>query len=164
MAEQNDPVVYLDVKDLAHDLQEISELSPEQITNNILHDFGKSITQKAQENAPRKTGRLASSISYTVNGDQLVIEVKAPYGMYQEFGTGTRGEFNGSAYTIKPKKGKYLKFKAGGRTIYTKQVTHPGIPARPFLRPAVTEALGPLFDKLAERGQAMILKGPNSNL
>lgn len=161
---KSDPVVYLDVKDLAHDLQQVSDLSPEQITSNILNDFGGRITQLAQEKAPRKTGRLASSISYVVNRDQLIIEVKAPYGMYQEFGTGTRGEFNGQPYTIRPKKKQYLKFRAGNRTIYTKVVHHPGIPAHPFLRPAVTEALGALFDKLAERGQAMILKGPNSAL
>ena len=159
-----EPVVYLDIKDLVKDLSTISQMSTEQITENVLSDIGRSIAELARQKAPRDTGALASSIGYEVVGDRLTIEVKVPYGMYQEFGTGSRGEFSGSSYEIRPKNAKYLKFQAGGRTIYTKKVTHPGVKAQPFLRPAVTESMGPLFDKLADRGQAMILKGPNSVL
>ena len=160
----NKPVVYLDIKNLVKDLSEISELSTDEITKNVLHDIGGKIVELAKKKAPIDTGKLKSSISYSVNGDQLVIEVKAPYGMYQEFGTASRGEFPGQPYKIKPKKGKYLVFRVNGRKVYAKEVTHPGVAAQPYLRPAVTEALGPLFDKLAENGQAMILKGPKSKL
>lgn len=160
----NDPVVFLDIKDLVKDLTEISELSTEQITKNVLNDIGGKIVALAKKKAPKKTGKLAQSISYTVDGERLVIEVKAPYGMYQEFGTASKGEFGGSPYKIRPKNGKYLVFKVKGKTVYAKEVTHPGVAAQPYLRPAVTESLGPLFDALAKRGQASILRGPKSTL
>ena len=160
----SEPIVFLDIKDLVRDLEEISELSSDQITKNVLNDIGGDIVKLAKEKAPVDTGKLQRSISYTVNEDRLVIEVKATYGMYQEFGTASRGEFGGKPYTIKPKNGKYLVFKVKGKTVYAREVIHPGVKAQPFLRPAVTESLGPLFDKLAERGQASILKGPKSKL
>ena len=160
----SEPVVYLDIKDLVRDLEEISSLSSDRITKNVLNDIGGDIVKLAAEKAPVDTGALKQSISYTVNEDRLVIEVKAKYGMFQEFGTASRGEFGGQPYKIKPKNGKYLVFKVKGKTVFAKEVIHPGVKAQPFLRPAVTESLGPLFDKLAERGQASILKGPNSAL
>jgi len=160
-----DPVFYLDVTELANDLSEISELTPAQITENILRDVGSRIVDNARQRAPKKTGRLSTSISFKVTkGSKLEIDVGAPYGTYQEFGTGTRGEFPGRPYVITPKQAKVLRFTAGGKTVYTRKVTHPGIPARPYLRPAAIEEVGPLLDKLTEKGQALIIKGPNSAL
>ena len=160
-----DPVFYFDVTELANDLSTISELTPAQITENILQDVGSRIVDNARQRAPKKTGKLSSSITYKVtNGTKLEVDVSVPYGTYQEFGTGTRGEYPGRPYIITPKQAKVLRFTAGGQTIYTKRVNHPGIPARPYLRPAAQEELGTLLDKLSEKGQAMIVKGPNSAL
>ena len=158
------PVVYFDVSELVKDLSTISKLSTEQITENIFEDFGSRIQASAQEKAPVKTGVLKESIQYKVNGGTLTIEATAPYAEFQEFGTATRGEFPKGPYIIRPKKAKYLVFSIDGKQIRTKKVIHPGIPAHPYLRPAAMEVMGPLLDKLADRGQAMILKGPNSTL
>lgn len=160
----NEPVIYFDITALVRDLKQVSELTTEQITENVLQDIGKEITINAQQRAPVKTGKLRQSIHYFVRGGTLTIDASAEYAPFIEFGTGSRGEFPGKPYVIKPKKGKYLVFKAGGKTIYTKQVTHPGIAAQPYLRPAAIDVMGPLLDKLAERGQALIVKGPNSAL
>lgn len=158
------PVVYLDLSDLSKDLAEISDLRPEQITENIFRDIGPEIEQRARDNAPVDTGELRDSISHHVDGTTLTIRVGKEYGMYQEFGTASRGEWPGQPYTILPKKGKYLKFKVNGKWVFAKKVTHPGVKPQPFLRPAVMETLGDLLDKLAERGQGYILKGPRSTL
>ena len=158
------PVVYMDITDLVKDLDEISELRPEQITENIFKDLGPEIVQKAKEKAPVDTGELKDSITHEVTGTSLTITVGAAHGLYQEFGTASRGEFPGQPYEIKPKKGKYLKFKVGDKTVFAKKVKHPGVAPQPFLRPAFMDTLGDLYGKLAERGQAMILKGPRSSL
>lgn len=157
-------VVYTDVEKLAKDLEKISELTAEEITQNIMYDLGPRIIMNAAQRAPRKTGQLANSIAFRVNGSTLEILAKAPYGNYQEFGTASRGEFGGSPYTIVPRKGKRLRFSVGGKTVYARKVTHPGIRPRPYMRPAAIEELGPLMKELLDRGQALIVKGPNSAL
>lgn len=159
-----DPIAYVDISDLAKDLQAISSLSTGQITENIFRDYGAKIEALAKEKAPHKTGALRSSITHQASQNTLEISANTAYAMYQEFGTASRGEFGGSPYTITPKKGKYLIFYVNGKKVVTKKVTHPGIPAHPYLRPAVQEGFGELYEKLAERGQAMILKGPHSDL
>jgi len=42
-------------------------------------------------------------------------------------------------HVIRPKRKKALKFKMGGRTVIVRKVNHPGNPARPWLRRAMTE-------------------------
>ncbi|TXH57698.1 MAG: HK97 gp10 family phage protein [Desulfurellales bacterium] len=159
-----DSIAYVDIRELVSDLKTISNLSTGEITENIFRDYGAKIEALAKQKAPHKTGALKSSITHHASQETLEIVAGVDYAMYQEFGTASRGEFNGAPYTITPKKGQYLVFYVNGKKVVTRKVTHPGIPAHPYLRPAVQEAFGELFVKLAERGQAMILKGPNSDL
>ena len=57
------------------------------------------------------------------------------YGYWLEFGTGP--------YTIRPKRGKYLSWQnADGEWLFATEVHHPGIAARPWLRPAVLKVKG----------------------
>ena len=161
----NESVIYFDISALVSDLKTVSELSTEQITENVLQDIGSKIVAEAKQRSPVKTGHLRDSISYIVQDGTLKIEASATYADYIEFGTGSRGEFNGSPYVIKPKKrGGVLVFKVGGQTVFARKVTHPGIKAQPYLRPAAMEVMGPLLEKLADRGQALIVKGPKSAL
>ena len=60
---------------------------------------------------------------------------EAQYGQYHE--EGRRGP-----WVVRAKKARMLSFKIGGRQVYSKSVTHPGIKARPFLRPAIEDNLG----------------------
>lgn len=68
----------------------------------------------------QKTGELRSSIDYAVTQDGVLVGSNKKYArIHQEGGT------------IRPKKGKYLKFKGrDGKDVFVKEVT---IPARPYL-------------------------------
>lgn len=160
----SDPIAFVDISTLVSDLRSISSLSSGQITENIFREYGAKIDAIAKSNAPFKTGALKNSITHHASQESLEIVADVPYAMYQEFGTASRGEYGGAPYVITPKKGKYLVFYVNGKKVVTKKVTHPGVPAHPYLRPAVQEAFGELYEKLAEKGQAMIVKGPNSDL
>jgi HK97 gp10 family phage protein len=128
----------------------------------VLTSMGESIVARAKAAAPVKTGKLKESIAYQVRGNKLVAGPTVPYAPYMEFGTATRGEFGGPPYIITPRKAQYLRFQINGKWITTKRVVHPGVAARPFMRPAVQEALGGLTEKLLERGVMLIIKGPNA--
>lgn len=67
----------------------------------------------------RDTGRLMNSIDFRASSDEAVIGTNVKYAAVQNFGA-----------TIKPKKGKYLKFKGPDGWIFAGKVT---IPARPFI-------------------------------
>lgn len=163
--DRNAPIVYFEVDDLVKDLATISELTPAQITENIFQDIGSRMVEEAKKRAPRKSGKLAQSINYQVkNGNQLIVGSDLEYAMFQEFGTASRGEFPGQPYKIRPKKaGGKLVFKIGDKTIRTREVTHPGVPARPYIRTAALEVMEPMLEKLSERSQAFIVKGPKAN-
>lgn len=163
MSGNADPIVYTDITDLAKDLAEISGKSPEEITGNIFQTLGEEIVGKARARAPVRTGKLRDSISYQIVGNQLIVSPTVPYAPYMEFGTASRGEFNGAPYTIVPRTKPYLVFKVGDKWVYTKKVIHPGVAPRPFMRPAVQDAMGTLADKLAERGAMMIVRGPKND-
>lgn len=154
--------VYADVTQLAEDLSAISGKTPEEITENIYADLGARTVRAARALAPKRTGKLQESINYRVEGKSLIIGPGVEYGKYMEYGTASRGEFGGSPYTILPKKSKYLVFTVNGKKVFAKKVVHPGVAPRPFMRPAAQEAMGELADKLSERGQMMITKGPNA--
>jgi len=159
-----EPVAKLDVTNLVNDLTAISQLPPEQIASNVLGDLADSIKANAQSMAPVKTGRLRASINVENTGTSLVIDAGVPYGMYQEFGTGSRGEYPTGPYEIRPKNSKFLVFKVGGKTVFTKKVVHPGVKAHPYLRPATMKAVSEMSTALATNGSLLIRKGPNSAL
>ena len=58
-------------------------------------------------------------------------------------------EFGAAPHMIRPKAGKgrrYLIFQGGQGRVYTRRVHHPGMQARPFLRPGFDEAHGDATD------------------
>lgn len=67
-----------------------------------------------------KESQLKDSIDYAATPDKVMVGSNLPYARIQQKGG-----------TIKPKKGKYLKFKGlSGKDVFVKEVT---IPARPYL-------------------------------
>ena len=81
---------------------------------------------------PVDTGRLKNSIKVKVIGKGLRISL-VEYGREVEFGT--------PPHVITPKKAKALKFKSGGKTIFTKVVHHPGTRPNPFIRNSIRNEL-----------------------
>lgn len=66
------------------------------------------------------TTMLRGSVEYATAGDKVMVGSNLPYALIHQKGG-----------TIKPKKGKYLKFKGlGGKDVFAREVT---IPARPYL-------------------------------
>lgn len=112
----------------------------------------------AQHYAPKKTGKLARSIRVAVFRDGLEAEI-APdrdYAAYQEYGTASRGERGGLPYVIEVKRGRALSF--GGR--YYKKVIHPGIPSRPYMRPALLQASAVFEQAIADQMVDLIVNTP----
>lgn len=95
---------------------------------NALAAAGEVVSADAKANCPVDTGYLRNSIAVQVDGNSAVIGPSADYGIYVEFGTGSKG--GGSvAHTTK---GSWVYCKNG--RFYTTS----GQPARPFLVPALT--------------------------
>lgn len=153
-----------DLTSLASDFAYASNQGMFKAAQQIVQSTAVSVQSEAQTRAPVKSGALRDSIIIKyLSALSAIIGPQVNYGVYQEFGTGTRGEFPTSSYTIKPKQGKYLSFTVNGKRVVTRSVTHPGIKARPYMRPALTETLGDeMTQKLTEKGTLLITKGKNA--
>lgn len=76
--------------------------------------------------APRRTGRLAASISKTVSGFEATIGPKAPHAIYVEYGV--------RPHEIRPVQAHALRFEIEGEVIFAMRVSHPGTRPQPFIR------------------------------
>ena len=80
-----------------------------------------------------QTGNLRNNLeySYRKTGDivKITITSDTPYSSFVHEGT--------RPHIIRPVRKQVLKFQVGGRTVFTKEVNHPGTKARPFLRKAL---------------------------
>jgi hypothetical protein len=132
------------------------------MATELIRSTAEKVRSEAISKAPFKTGALRNSISVSYDGPlRATVGPHVPYGVYQEFGTGTRGEFPGQMYEIRPKNpnGRLVFKTKDGKWVSAKLVRHPGIPPRPYMRPALTEALGDSAAKLASIGALSITKG-----
>lgn len=148
---------------LARDLSSASGQSFRDVAGQLVGSAAQQTLTFAQAYAPRRTGRLAASFGVDFNGLSAQVYNIAPYARYDEFGTGTRGEFPGSPIVITSKRAKYLRFTTrDGRVVYTKRVVSPGMAPRPFMRPAVERIALPLANNIANSAVATIVSGPNA--
>lgn len=128
--------------------------------DDVMSDAAEKILESMMRRVPRRTGRLAASLSIRRLPGRIEIgPTDVPYATYVEFGTGSRGEFGGSSYEIRPKTATALKFSIGGRTYYAKSVRHPGIAPRPFVRPAAQEWLDYIGVEAGHAAAKMITGG-----
>lgn len=151
-----------DLTKLSRNLADAQGIAIQNAADEVLHVYAEKVKTIAQSLAPVKTGALQQSIEVGYEPNKATIGPHVTYGVYQEFGTGERGEFPTGPYTIKPKSGKYLVFRVNGKVVRAKMVRHPGIKAHPYMRPALEQALGEMADDLAQRGALLILRGPNA--
>lgn len=152
----------VDLRNLAANLAYASGTGVELAAANVIRSNAEQIRAKAQTMAPVKTGALRQSITIRYEGGlKAVIGPEVPYGVYQEFGTGTRGEFPTGMYQIRPKSpDRRLVFKVNGKWVAAKVVNHPGIRPHPYMRPAVTATLGPeMTQEMADAGALVITRG-----
>ena len=87
---------------------------------------------------PVDTGRLRASGSMRIaeRGSAVVGQVEYTANYAAAVHNGTR------PHVIVPRRGRYLRFQVGGRTVYARRVQHPGTPARPYLATALVEVAG----------------------
>ena len=121
------------------------------VVDQVLNDAANKIMARMVQLAPKRTGRLAQSITIQSEPGRYTIgPVGVEYAVYQEYGTATRGEFGGQPYVIKPVRADKLTFQINGKWISTKMVIHPGIKAHPFARPAMREYIDSLPKDVAD--------------
>lgn len=148
----------LDLTALAQDLFKAAD-NIEMATQNLLDSAGEEILAEAQSTVVVKTGKLRSSLKKTSTKLRVVVgpdRDMAIHGPFVEYGTGTKGEFPGPMYEIKPKNGQYLAFTVGGKRVFARSVKHPGIRAQPYMRPAAKRWVASLPKDVAEVGVLLI--------
>ena len=122
----------------------------------LVKQVGK-IADVARQNAPTDNIESAIKVGNLVKVDgvssiSIIVDLKvAPEGAAYEYGSGIHGE-KGVVYPITPKKAPSLAFPVGpepgrwpkysgeletGDYIYLPHVLHPGVKARPYLKPAI---------------------------
>lgn len=152
----------VNVAKLAKDLAAASGQPFQLVAAGLVSSAVNQVLTYAQAYAPRRSGRLGNSFGSSNTGLTGSVWNSAPYAGYDEFGTGTRGEFPGKPIVITPKRAKYLRFTTkDGRVVYAKRVVNPGMAPRPFMRPAVERIALPFATKIGDSAVAMIVMGPN---
>lgn len=130
------------------ELQDLLSTLPASLEKNILRGAlrsgAKEILAEAKLNVPVKSGDLRDSLRISTKSKNGIVYAnvkagnkKAFYSRFVEFGT--------AAHNISASKG-FLSF--GG--IFAKSVNHPGITAKPFMRPAVDSKSGQAIEAVKE--------------
>lgn len=101
-----------------------------------------------------RTGKLAGSIvahPAEVRGSTISASVTGAGGSMAAGGYGRVHERGGTrAYEIVPVNKQALRFMLGGKEVFAKSVTHPPLPARPFMRPAIEEMKNEIISELQQ--------------
>jgi hypothetical protein len=108
-------------------------------------EWGDEYVNVSRPMVPERTGRLRKSIRVK-NNTQRKTTISAHFtASFVDAGT--------IAHNIEPKRGSYLAWNSGGRTIFARKVNHPGQRAKPFRARAAREALRrkPLANKIIEQ-------------
>lgn len=111
-------------------------------------------------------GEGSKSISITLGGE------KAPYAVAYEYGSGIHGA-KGATYKITPHKASLLRFPVGsppegrwpnysgplqsGEDIYLSEVDHPGVRAKPFVKPSIVKVAPQITKILGQSFKAEIM-------
>jgi phage gpG-like protein len=91
----------------------------------------RMVQNRAKILAPVDTGRLRASISKDVNSLSFKVFSNVEYAGYVNDGT--------RPHVIRPRRAQALRFRIGGRTVFAKEVHHPGTRAKPYLDRALQE-------------------------
>lgn len=154
----------IQLQNLAADLAAASGQPFEQMARSLVLDAANQTHNFAVAYAPVRTGALKSSIvtEITDNGMTATVTAASDHAVFNEFGTGTRGEFPGQPIVIRAKPGKMLSWVGkDGRRHYAKKVVNPGMAPRPFMRPALERVATPLVGTLANNAVIFIVMGPH---
>ena len=135
--------IEFDTSKLIKDLDKVDKRIRGEVARKAVDAGGHQVMNYARINIRNKlnkqpTGALWNSIDVVAKNDgEGAVAVVAPHRVYARI-----HEFGG---TIVPRRAKYLTFRVDGRLVRTKKVT---IPARPYMKPAVTEHEGAIISAM----------------
>lgn len=89
------------------------------VKRKMLTEGAMIAERRSKIEAPVDKNVLRGSITSRVSDDEAVIGTNIKYAPHQEYGTGVYGK---SGTPIRPKRGRFLVFKVGGRTIFARSV------------------------------------------
>lgn len=142
-------------RELAEALKQMPRQLQQNVMRQALRAGAKVIQTKARELVPVDTGDLKNSLKIGTSSRRrevrstVATKGKGAYiARFIEFGT--------APHLIKGRNGGTLKFTArDGNTVETLSVNHPGIKAKPFLRPSLdsesNKAIVAVGEKIRER-------------
>lgn len=146
-------VTNLDLTQLAIDLNNAGQMAGRSL-DDLLMFTANSMVQDMQAIVPVDTGNLRANIKVVVLArGKLEIgpdTMMAPYAWDVEYGT--------KPHVIEAKPGKVLKFQAGGKTVYTRRVNHPGTRAQPYVRPVIQNWVTRLGEDAVRVGVQEVVK------
>lgn len=105
--------------------------------------------------APKDTAFLAGSIGADIIGDGRMGEMGFEAGPTAEYGPDV--EYGTQPHIIRPTTGEFLRFQIGGRTIFVRQVNHPGTPPQPYMGPSFDRNLPGIIDAIGDAGEKSVL-------
>ncbi len=117
------------------------------LSSELVREAARRAEELIRERAPRRSGRLADSVSSEVRGNEALVGPKVPYAVFIERGT--------RPHEIRPRSARALRFLAKGRLVFARRVWHPGIRPRFFVlraAEALRSELGGIFREAWERG------------
>lgn len=130
-----------------NDAELLSVQTMTKIANRIKNKARAIARLKNAGTVGKKTGSIKLGIPRTTRYSviiELILDTKvSPDAPAYEWGSGTHDPDNPHYIAIRARRKKYLKFEGTnewkGQTIIVKAVQHPGVAARPFLKPAIEE-------------------------
>lgn len=149
-----------DVQRISQRFSSLSQTLAPTVRKALSEDAGQIITDWIKfgllsgQVLHNRTGNLRDSIKTLAVSTGVRIyqdEAMAPYGRFHEFGVP-------HPWTIAARDKKALHFFVGGKEVFARYVTHPGLKARPFLSRGVREKIGPAMIAL-EKAMNKALRG-----
>lgn len=131
-------------------LKELGPRVANRVAARALRAAGRPIVQEARTLVPIKTGALRRAIRYRTRRSRNRTLKLASVGVFGKEGPLAHIiEFGTSAHDIRVTNKKVLADAVAGK-FFGKEVAHPGVSERPFLRPAAENKAQEAFGRMAD--------------
>jgi phage gpG-like protein len=88
--------------------------------------IGQDMATESRKLAPYKTGNLRGSITVETDGKKARVGTNLVYARIHDVGGSIKG------YTVRPKRGKVLRFQSGGKTVFARSAKIPPRRMQPY--------------------------------
>lgn len=107
-------------------------LDMDRVASEAMKVAQRRIEQECKKYIPVDTGRLRDSFEVDVSGDGVSLSWTAPYAYDVDRGA--------LPHKIEPVSSEALRFTVDGKTVFAKEVSHPGFEGADFVRKVVQQA------------------------